>query len=210
MIAAMFLWTPPHARRAMQRGEHVTPTRGAAVLRHVAAALTALVVLSLGAVGMKVLAGLREPPRRQAVEYAGPLVRVVTVQPQDVPVTVHGFGTVRARHVWSMVPEVSGPVSRLSPSMRTGMQVHRGDLLFEIDPQPYRLAEQRLRARVKQHEKEIAAMAQLRENHAQALALARQDLAIAEEDLWRDEELAERGTISTRERNRRAARCATT
>ena len=203
LVAAMFLRTPAHARQGMQRVERMAPARRAVVLRHVLASLIALVVLSLGAVGMKVLAGLREPPRRQVVDHPGPVVRVVTVQPQDVPVTVHGFGTVRARHVWSMVPEVSGPVSRLSPNLRAGMQVRQGDLLFEIDPQPYRLAEQRLGARVRQHEKEIAVLTQLRQNHADTLALARRDLAIAEEDLRRDEELARRGAISTRERNRR-------
>ena len=203
LVAAMFLRTPAHARTAMQRGERMAPARRAVVRRHVLAALAALVVLSLGAVGMKVLAGLREPPRRQVVEHTGPLVRVLTVRPQDVPVAVHGFGTVRAKHVWSMVPEVSGPISRLSPNLRAGMQVRQGDLLFEIDPQPYRLAEQRFRARVKQQEKEIAVFTQLRLNHADTLALAHRDLAIAEEDLRRDEELARRGAISTRERNRR-------
>ena len=203
LVAAMFLRTPAHAGRAMQRGERMAPVRRAVVLRHVLASLIALVVLILGAVGMKVLAGLREPPRRQVVEHAGPLVRVVTMRPQDVSVTVQGFGTVRARHVWSMVPEVSGTISILSPNMRAGMRVRRGDLLFEIDPEPYRLAEQRLRARVKQQEKEIAVLTQLRQNHADTLALAGRDLAIAEEDLRRDEVLARRGAISTRERNRR-------
>ena len=203
LVASMFLRTPAHAQQAMQRGERMPPTQRALVLRHVLAAFSALVVLSLGAVGMKVLAGLREPPRRQVVEHAGPLVRVVTMQPQDVPIMVQGFGTVRARQVWSMVPEVSGPISRLSPNLRAGMQVSRGDLLFEIDPEPYRLAEKRLRARVKQHEKEIAVLTQLRQNHSETLTLAHRDLAIAEEDLRRDEELARRGAVSTRERNRR-------
>ena len=203
LVAAMFLRTPAHAQRAMQRGDRMSPARRAVVMRHVLATLTALALLSLGAFGMKLLAELREPPRRQVVDRPGPLVRVVDVRPQHVPVTVHGFGTVRAKNVWSMVPEVSGPIARLSPNLRDGLRVRRGELLFEIDRQPFLLAEQRLHARVKQHEKEIAVLAQLQRNHVGALALARRNLAIAEEDLRRDEELASRGTISTRERNRR-------
>ena len=203
LVTAMFLRTPAHARRAMQPAERMAPATRSPVLRHALIAFCALVVLVLGGVGMKALVGLREPPRRQVVEHPGLLVRVVSIQPRDVPVTVNGFGTVRAKHVWSVVPEVSGPVARLAPNLRAGMSVRQGDLLFEIDPRPYQLAVQRIRARMRQHEKEIAVLGQQRENHADTLRLARDDLSIAEEDLRRDAELARRGTISTRERNRR-------
>ena len=206
VIAAVFLNPPAHARRAMQpteRAERMDPATRSWVLRHGLAAFCALAVLVLGAVGMRVLVGLREPPQRQVVEHPGPLVRVLSIQPQNVSVTVKGFGTVQAKHVWSVVPEVSGPITRLAPNLRAGMQVRQGDLLFEVDPQPYRLAVQRIGARVQQYEKEIAVLTQQRQNHINTLALARNDLAIAEEDLRRDEELARRGAISTRERNRR-------
>ena len=203
LVAAMFLHTPAHARRAMQPAARMTPAARALVLRNALAALSALVILVLGAVGMKLLVGLRQPPTRQVVEHPGPLVRVVSIQPQDVSVTVRGFGTVRAKHVWSVVSEVAGPIVRLSPNLRAGMQVRQGDVLFEIDPRPYRLAVQRIRARMQQYEKEIAVLTRQRENHVDTLRLARNDLSIAEEDLRRDEELARRGSISTRERNRR-------
>ena len=173
------------------------------VWRNALTAFCALLVLVLGAAGMKVLVGLREPPQRQVVEHPGPLVRVVRIQPRDVPVTVNGFGAVRAKHVWSVVPEVSGPVTRLSSDLRAGMHVAQGDLLLEIDARPYRLAVRRIGARMRQLEKDIAVLVQQRQNHADTLQLARNDLAIAEQDLRRDEELARRGAISTRERNRR-------
>lgn len=203
LIVATFLRVPAHARRAMQPRERMAPAARSLVLRNALTALCALVVLVLGAVGMKTLVGLREPPRRQVVEHAGPLVRVMTVQPQDVSIAVKGFGTVRAKHVWSVVPEVSGSITRLSPNLRAGMHVRQGALLFEIDARPHRLAVRRIGARMQQLEKDIAVLIQQRQNHVDTLKLARNDLAIAEKDLRRDEELARRGTISTRERNRR-------
>lgn len=203
LIAAAFLRTPAHARRAVQPAARMTPATKALVLRHVLTALSAAFVLILGAVGMQFLVGLREPPTRQVVEHPGPLVRVMDIQPQAVPVTVRGLGTARAKHVWSVASEVSGPLVRLSPNLRAGMQVRQGDLLFEIDPRPYQLAARRIRARMQQHEKEIAVLRQQRENHLGVLQLARHDLAIAEDDLRRDEALARRGAISMRERNRR-------
>ena len=203
LIAAMFLHVPAHARRAMQPRERMAPASRSLVLGKALTALCALVVLALGAVGMKTLVGLREPPRRQVVEHPGPLVRVMTVQPEDVSITVNGFGAVRAKHVWSVVPEVSGSVTRLSPNLRAGMHVRQGVVLFEIDARPYRLAVRRIGARIRQLEKDIIVLVQQRQNHTDTLSLARKDLAIAEEDLRRDEELARRGTISTRERNHR-------
>ena len=173
------------------------------MLRRVLIGFSALAILAVGAAGMNILIGLRNPPPRQIVDNPGPVVRVVKVEPRDVPLSVAGFGTVRAKHVWSVAPEVSGTVVELSPQLRAGLHVKRGDLLFEIDPRSFRLAVQRIQARLIQHEKEIAVLWQQRKNHLETLELARQNLSIAEEDLRRDEALERKGTISPRERDRR-------
>ena len=172
------------------------------MLRRVLIGLSTLVVLLVGVMGMKALQDMREPPRRQVLENPGPVVRVVTVQPRDVPLSVAGFGTVRAKHVWRIAPEVSGTVVELSPQVRAGLHVRRGDLLFQVDPRSFRLAVERIRARLTQHEKEVAVLDQQRKNHHETLVLAQQNLVIAAEDLRRDEELARKGTISPRERDR--------
>ena len=172
------------------------------MVRRVLIGVCTLVVLLVGVMGMKTLTNLREPPQRRVLDNPGPVVRVVSVQPRDVPLSVAGFGTVRAKHVWRIAPEVSGTVVELSPQLRAGLHVRRGDLLFQVDPRPFRLAVARIRARLVQHEKEVAVLDQQRKNHHETLALAQQNLAIAEADLWRDDELARKGTISPRERDR--------
>ena len=172
------------------------------MFRRVLIGLSTVVVLLIGVMGMKALKDLREPPQRQVLDNPGPVVRVVTVQPRDVPVSVAGFGTVRAKHVWRIAPEVSGTIVELSPQVRAGLHVKRGELLFQVDPRPFRLAVERIQARLVQHEKEVAVLEQQGKNHQQTLALARQNLVIAEQDLWRDDELARKGTISPRERDR--------
>ena len=173
------------------------------MLRRVLIGLGTLMILVVGVVGMKALKDMREPPPRQVIDNPGPVVRVVRAQPREVPLSVTGFGTVRAKHVWSVVPGVSGTIVELSPQVRAGLHVKRGALLFEVDPRPFRLAVERIQARLIQHEKEIAVLQQQRKNHLETLDLARSNLAIAEEDLWRDEELARKGTISPRDRDRR-------
>ncbi len=173
------------------------------MLRRVLIGFSALTILIVGVVGMKALKDMREPPERRIIDNPGPVVRVLKVEPRDVPLSVAGFGTVRAKHVWSVVPEVSGTIVELSPQVRAGLHVRRGDLLFEIDPRSFRLAVQRIQSRLIQHEKEIAVLQQQRKNDLETLELARHNLSIAEEDLRRDEELARKGTISPRERDRR-------
>ena len=173
------------------------------MLRRGLIGLSTLVILIVGVVGMKTLQDMREPQQRQVLDNPGPVVRVVRVQPRDVPLSVAGFGTVRAKHVWSIAPEVSGTIVELSPQLQAGLQVKGGDLLFEVDPRPFRLAVERIQARLVQHEKEIAVLQQQRKNHLETLELTRQNLAIAEADLARDKELARKGTISPRERDAR-------
>ena len=173
------------------------------MLRRLLIGLSTLMILILGVVGMKALKDMREPPQRQVLDNPGPVVRVVNVEPRKIPLSVAGFGTVRAKHEWSVTPEVSGPIVGLSPHLRAGLHVKRGELLFEVDPRPFRLAVERIEARLVQHEKEIVVLLQQRKNHVETLELVRSNLSISEEDLRRDEALVRKGTISPRERDRR-------
>ncbi len=165
-------------------------------------AISTLVVLGMGVGGMRVLMSLRKPPLRQALEEAGKLVRVLTVQTQEAPVTIEGFGTVRAKTEWRVVPEVSGPLVQVSPYMRAGLHVKTGELLFEIDPRPYQLAVQRIRAQIERDRKEIALLQQQQRNHTAMLRIAQRNLTISEAELRRDDALVRKGTISARERDR--------
>jgi RND family efflux transporter MFP subunit len=166
-------------------------------------ALGTLAFLVIGVVGMRLLMSLHQPPQRQAIEAPGKLVRVVSVMPQEVTLTIQGFGTVRAKTEWSVVPEVSGPLVQLSPQLRAGLHVKQGELLFEIDPRPYRLAVQRIRAQITELRQEIVLIEQQRRNHQATLRIAEGNLAIADEELRRDEVLVRKGTISARERDLR-------
>lgn len=162
-----------------------------------------LACLVFGAAGMRLLMNMRTPPERQVTEVRGKLVRVLPVSLQDVSLTVSGFGTVRAKTEWSVVPEVSGTVTQLSPQLRAGLHVEKDELLFEIDPRPYRLTIQRIRAQIKQLQKEIAVLTQQRRNYQATLDIARENLTIAEEELRRDETLVRKGTISARDLDNR-------
>ncbi len=139
-----------------------------------------------------------------------PLVRVVTVQLQDLQLSVHTQGTVAPRTESTLVPEVSGRVMSVSPSFAAGGFFERDEVLLTIDRADHEAAVASARSLVAQaelryaREEEEATMArqdwqalgsgaatsltlrepQLAEAQA-ALAAARATLARAERDLER-------------------------
>ena len=165
--------------------------------------ISTLVLLAIGIGGMAALIRLRQPPERQAIEEQAKLVRVMTVQQQELPLTLEGFGAVRAKTEWRIVPEVAGPLVKVSPYLRAGLHVQKGELLLEIDPRPYQLAVQRIRAQIEQDRREIDVLRQQQRNYEATLRIAKRNLEIAEAELKRDDTLVSKGTISSRERDLR-------
>jgi RND family efflux transporter MFP subunit len=165
--------------------------------------ISTLVLLAVGIGGMTALIRLRKPPERQSIERQAKLVRVMTVQQQELPLILEGFGTVRAKTEWQVVPEVAGPLVQVSPYLRAGLHVEQGELLLEIDPRPYQLAVQRMRAQIEQDRREIDVLRQQQRNYEATLRIAKRNLEIAEAELKRDETLVHKGTISSRERDLR-------
>lgn len=75
-------------------------------------------------------------PRQVEVSYRP--VRVKTVQPEAVFLSVRSQGTVEPRTESKLIPEVSGQVMWLSPSMVSGGYFEKGDVLLRIDNADYK------------------------------------------------------------------------
>ena len=89
----------------------------------------------------------KSPPERPVTERALP-VEVLTVRPRDFPVTIHGYGDVKARTEVTISAEVSGRVIRKKAHLLPGQVVAKGDLLFAIDGRDYRLELEEAKARL--------------------------------------------------------------
>lgn len=107
-----------------------------------------LLVLLAGFLLMQLLLKQRQPPEPMAREVVGALVEVLEMQPRTHQVVVSGAGTVQAAREISLVPRVSGQVSRVGENFVTGGFVRRGELLLQIDPVDYELALRRAEATV--------------------------------------------------------------
>jgi RND family efflux transporter MFP subunit len=94
-------------------------------------------ILGIGILGVAALVATRPrvepaPPRIEA-----PLLRVVQVEPQPVQFTVRTQGTVMPRTESELVPQVSGEVVWVSPSLVSGGFFEEGQPLVRIDRADY-------------------------------------------------------------------------
>jgi multidrug efflux system membrane fusion protein len=75
-----------------------------------------------------------------AAQTAGAAIPVTagTVAVEDVPVLLHGIGTVQAYNTVAIKSRVDGQIVKLN--FKEGQEVKVGDPLFQIDPRPYQSA----------------------------------------------------------------------
>lgn len=84
-----------------------------------------------------------------------PLVRVMTVTPEQVQMTSATHGTIAPRTESQLTPEVSGRVVSLSEAMVAGGFFEAGEVLFSIDTLDYRVALEQARAALARSESEL-------------------------------------------------------
>lgn len=99
-----------------------------------------------------------------------PLVRTWLATAQSVRMTSTTHGTVLPRTESDLVPEVSGRVIRISPTMVSGGFFKQGDVLIEIDPLDYEVELEQARARLASARSELVSSERA---HARQLDLAK-------------------------------------
>jgi multidrug efflux system membrane fusion protein len=95
-------------------------------------------------------------------------VAVVVAVARDVPVYLDAIGKTAAREVVSIQPQVSGRIMAIH--FADGADVTKGDLLFTVDPRPYKASLQQARANLT---RDTALVKQAEANLARDLAQAK-------------------------------------
>lgn len=117
--------TPP-SQRTIEKGLRITAGAGSRTR----------LLLGIGAIGLilfvvwRLVGGYGSKPAAPA-----PPVNVAAVQIHDVDVVEHTVGTVLAESTVNVTAQVSGQL--ITANFREGQIVHKGDLLFQIDPRPF-------------------------------------------------------------------------
>lgn len=118
--------------------------------------LSAAGILLLGLVVTVVLIKTANRPQRQAPPPSRPVVEVHEVTPDSDPVTVRGFGSVKAKRSVDLVAEVRGRVVAKSAHLEPGAYIQAGEMLLKIDDTDYVLAVAQARANVAQAQVTLA------------------------------------------------------
>jgi len=123
--------------------------------------------------GLLALAGCGEQPQ---MNPGPPQVSVVTVQPQRAPIVAELPGRVDAVRDAQIRARVTGIVQKIA--FAQGGDVKAGDLLFKIDPAPYRAAYNQAAAQLKQAQADAYSTRQLAQRYAplvKANAISKQE-----------------------------------
>ena len=106
----------------------------------------------------------RAPPENK------PLVRTITANTETIRLSSTAFGTVSPRSENELIPEVSGSIVYMSPSLVSGGFFKKDDLLFSIEPLDYQVALEQSSAALKSAESELE---NARKNHDRQINLAK-------------------------------------
>jgi RND family efflux transporter MFP subunit len=111
----------------------------------------------------------QKPPASTA-----PLVRTWIATSETVQLSVLTYGSVLPRTESELIPEVSGRVIKISPSMASGGFIRKGEILLEIDPLDYEVALEQARASLAAAKSELS---NAKKAHERLLDLAKQQSA---------------------------------
>ncbi len=169
-------------------------------------ALAALTGLVLGIAIAVVLVLNRQAPTRVESDAAAATLTIIEAQEVPFRFEARGHGVARPAETWQATANVPGRVVERHPRLESGMLVRAGTLLLALDPSRYELAIAEAQAELASLAAERTQLEREQGNTERLLALERERLDLAAQELERIERLAEQGSVSRsrRDEQRRA------
>lgn len=128
-------------------------------------------------------------PEAGATQRPPSLVRVITLAPIDLVPRVSGYGVVEPVREWRAVSRIEGAVTEVAKALAPGDIVSKGTLLFRID-------DSELKLNLAGVDAQMSASKVKDDTIRSSVELAQSDLALAQEDLRRQEQLNQQGTVT--------------
>ena len=105
---------------------------------------------------ISLLFGCKQNKGPAKVQKRLPVVSYIVIKPQEVVLTKELPGRVASYKTAKIIPQVSGVI--LKRVFKEGSYVKKGDLLYIIDPRPYKAALERAQAALKAAEAKLPAL----------------------------------------------------
>ncbi len=161
-----------------------------------------IIVIALALLVAVSLVALRPKAKRQLPPKTGRLVEVISVQPRTVTMPIKAFGTIAPREKLLLVAEVGGEIVQIDTGFAEGNCVNQDAVLAAIDPVPYTLEVERSQGQVESVAARIAKLEQEVKNLNANLAIAREDMQLAQDEFRRLEDLFASSVSSKSNRDR--------
>ena len=157
-----------------------------------------IIALSLmaGIAFVVVMANLRPGPEESDSATEARSVRVMPITPMPFRVEAEGYGNVRAARRWKAVARVGGRITERHLDLESGNLISEGTELLRIDPTRYELAVASAKADLASARSDKRQLEQKAANTRMLLELEKERLALAETELERIRNLAERDAVS--------------
>ncbi len=123
------------------------------MVRRAVGAAALLIAIAAGALWWHSF-GSSVPAARAQAPAPGIPVTAGTVVAADVPVFLHGIGTVQAYNMVAVKSRVDGQIVKVD--FKEGQEVKEGDPLFQIDPRPYQAALEQAQAAMQKDQAQLA------------------------------------------------------
>lgn len=132
--------------------------------------LPIIIIIAAIAISAIMVMAKPEPEKKEAAELARN-IRVVTAHQSRVDLFVETQGTVQAKQMINLVPQVSGQVVYVSDKFVAGGKFKKGEVILRLDPRDYQFAVTTAEARVTESSQIL-----VRERAEAALAKSEWDL----------------------------------
>ncbi len=150
--------------------------------------------------GIVIAAGfmaLKKPPPQMPIPEPTLQVEVLDAKPENVPVTITGYGEVKALNSVSIAPEVSGRVVKVHSRLEPGEVIEKGEIFFQIDPRDYEAAYIEARATVTQMESSLERMKRQYEIDRERLKTIQRTCELSKQQYERVKKLFEEDKVGT-------------
>lgn len=155
-------------------------------------------IILLAGIGIwMLLRALKEPPAPADIPPPKIKVEVQPVCPETVPVTISGYGEVKAIDSVALTPKVAGEVTYVHPNLEVGNVIPAGELLYRVDQRDYLAAQKQAKAQVERLELTIQLLKRQLEQSKTRMETARRTRDIALEEFNRDVELLKKKDVGS-------------
>ncbi|MCK5861613.1 MAG: biotin/lipoyl-binding protein [Candidatus Hydrogenedentes bacterium] len=156
-----------------------------------------MAILLLGVMAWWGLGALRKAPMPAEIPPPRLKVDVKALRLEEVPVSIFGYGNVKALDSLALTPKVAGEVVYLHPNLEVGNVIEKGELLYRIDQRDYLAAQKQAKAQVERLELTIKLLKRQFEQMGSRIATVRRTRDIALEEFKIDVELLEKKDVGS-------------